>query len=93
MNQTTGTIRILDPDLADAAAPGTHAPSLALITQYLRMELDCNVLLLGIQPESTALHARISPGVQNAIAAMQQFIQSALSGAGSGMTCESRRAE
>ncbi len=81
MNRTTGTIRILDPDSADAAAPGTHAPSLALLTQYLRAEFDCDVLLLGIQPATTALHAEISPCVQEAITAVQQFIQSMFSGA------------
>lgn len=78
MNLAAGAIRILDPDSADAAAPGTHAPSLALLTQYLQAEFGCSVLLLGIQPATTDLHAEISPGVQKTIKAVREFVQAML---------------
>lgn len=58
-----GTIRLLDPLLAEGCSSSTHSLSLSMLTRYLREELGCEMLLLGIQPESLffgqALTARL----------------------------------
>lgn len=52
LDEAPGTIRLLDPLLAEGCSASTHSLSLSMMTSYLRAELDCEMVLLGIQPES-----------------------------------------
>ena len=79
MNQTSGTIAWVDwHDIRELAA-STHTLSLRLLADYLRGELDCRVLMLGIQPEQTAFDTPLTVSVQASVSAIVQVFQAAFS--------------
>lgn len=45
----------------------THKPSLGLLMHYLAAETGAKVALIGVQPKNRALHAPISPEVEESI--------------------------
>ncbi len=69
-----GEARVLDPDAAAGASLGTHGLPLGVLAGYLRQELGCRVILIGIQPASVGLgevlSARAAAGVEAVAAAI-----------------------
>lgn len=53
MGLTPGEIHVLDPDEITGMSFSTHMLPLPLMLNYLAMELDCEVVCIGIQPAST----------------------------------------
>jgi hydrogenase 3 maturation protease len=62
-----GTVYWLDPQQTTGLSASTHTMPLHLLATYLQMQLGCTVVLIGIQPEQTALGAGLSPTVSTAI--------------------------
>ena len=69
-----GTIAIFHAQQIRASAVSTHALSLRLLANVLRDEIDVDVLLLGIQPESTELDKPVSAAVQEAIQTLTKML-------------------
>jgi hydrogenase 3 maturation protease len=71
LDAAPGTIRLLDPICAEGSSASTHSLSLSMLTRYLREALACEILLLGIQPESMffgqALTARLDQCVDDIV--------------------------
>jgi hydrogenase 3 maturation protease len=69
MGLPPGTLRRLDPDAIHGRDFGTHAPSIGQLAGYLS---DCagRIVILGIQPATTATSARLSPPVRAALRAL-----------------------
>ena len=63
MGLPPGTLRRLDPADVHGRDFGTHAPSIGQLAEYLS---DCagRVVILGIQPATTAAGTRLSPAVR-----------------------------
>jgi hydrogenase 3 maturation protease len=66
LDASPGTIRWLTPQEIAALPATTHALPLNLLTKYLQDALDCQVALIGIQPQQTELQAPLTPSVQRA---------------------------
>lgn len=67
MNLQPGEIQVLDFDSLDGLSASTHTTPLTLIAHYVMAELDCEVLVIGIQPESTGFATPLTPKVQQAV--------------------------
>lgn len=78
-----GAIAIFHARQIRDVAVSTHAVSLRLLVNVLRDEIDVDVLLLGIQPESTQLDKPVSAPVQEAIETLTEMLREAFPAAGS----------
>jgi hydrogenase 3 maturation protease len=69
MGLPPGSLRHLDPDAIQSGDFGTHAGSIGQLANFLS---DCagSIAILGIQPASTTLGARLSPPVRAALQAL-----------------------
>ena len=67
MSEPPGTIQFIPEESIDGMSASTHSLPLSMLTRYLRLELDCEVTLLGIQPGSNEVGERVSPDVLQAV--------------------------
>lgn len=69
MDAPPGTVRVLGPgDIKRLPALSTHTIPLPLLVDYLQREVvDCQVLLIGIQPKTIAFAEGVSKEVSEAI--------------------------
>ena len=68
MGQVPGTVAILDADQAGGFGASTHLQPLATLASYLRAELNCDIVLIGIQPSHLEFGVPVSTPVQQACA-------------------------
>jgi hydrogenase 3 maturation protease len=66
MQAPAGTTRLIDPATAGGAAFATHGMPLWILARYLRAEIGCAVILIGIQPHSIEFGERLTPQVEAA---------------------------
>ena len=76
MNEPPGTVRLLGLGAAEPYSATTHTLSPHLMIDYLRASLDCDMLLLGIQPKQDAFGSGLSPDVQHSIDEVVQVLDS-----------------
>jgi len=67
LNETPGTIRLLDAMQATGLGASTHTLPLSLTARYLTHALGCEIAILGIQPADNAFGASLSPRVRRAV--------------------------
>jgi len=67
MGDPPGTIRWLAWQEAVGLEASTHSLPPSMVARYLAAELSCEVALIGIQVQDTALGAPVSPPVRRAI--------------------------
>jgi hydrogenase 3 maturation protease len=70
MSADPGTIRILDPNDVGGASFATHGLPLSVLVNYLRTEIGCAVILIGIQPSSIAFGETLSAPMEEAASAL-----------------------
>jgi hydrogenase 3 maturation protease len=78
MNQLPGSIEIVDWRNSREAAASTHTLSLRLFADYLCSELNCAVLLLGVQPLSAEFDKPLTQPIQISVKVVANYLQSAL---------------
>lgn len=59
-NTDPGTINIIQPDQVEGVSFSTHMLPLSIMVNYLKETLDCEVLILGIQPRTVEYGAKPS---------------------------------
>lgn len=64
MGMVTGTAAWIELDELEGASAFTHAPSAAMLADYLRGELHCHLGLIGIQPGSLEFDRPVSQAVR-----------------------------
>ena len=75
MNSHIGKIELYTPDkLKNIGDISTHALSLQMTSDYLTNRRPLTIFLIGIQPETTALGAQMSPPVLTAVAECSRAI-------------------
>ena len=74
MDEPPGTIRLLPPAAASGPGASTHTFSLSVLTAYLTHELDCEIVLVGIQPATLALGAPLSLPVAAAVGTLVEAL-------------------
>lgn len=67
MGLLPGSIRWLDVNEAEAAGFSTHSLPLGGLAAYLQAEVGCEILLLGIQPQSMGFDDPLSRPVERAV--------------------------
>lgn len=65
--ETPGSARLFDSSEIGGMTSSTHTLPLHVIADYLRREIGCRVLFLGVQPETVAFGAETSHAVTQAI--------------------------
>src|SRR5687768_17220698 len=78
MNQPPGSIEIVDWHNSRESAASTHTLSLRLFADYLCCELNCAVVLLGIQPLAAEFAMPLTHPIQVSVEAVANYLQSAL---------------
>ena len=67
LDEAPGTIRWLDWQETSGLSASTHTLPPHVLAEYLVNELDCEVALIGIQPQGNEFDAPLSPPVQQAV--------------------------
>lgn len=67
MGAGPGMIQWIPEEAIDGMSASTHSLPLSMLARYLRLELDCQVALLGIQPGSNEVGETLSPDVSQAV--------------------------
>jgi hydrogenase 3 maturation protease len=63
LDSEPGDIRVLNPDEIGGASFCTHSLPIKVMTDYLLLSFDCQVITIGIQPKTLAVGARPSKQV------------------------------
>jgi hydrogenase 3 maturation protease len=74
MGDLPGTIRFFETKLLDGFSGSTHTLPLSVLAKYLETELDCRVVLLGVQAESLEFGGKVSQPVQQAAQEIIDFL-------------------
>ncbi|HEX5943429.1 MAG TPA: hydrogenase maturation peptidase HycI [Anaerolineales bacterium] len=67
MGETSGTIQFISEETIDGMSASTHSLPLSMLVHYLKLELDCDVRLLGIHVGSNEVGEHMSEGVSQAV--------------------------
>ena len=67
MNELPGTIRWIGMEELDGMSASTHSMPLSMLARYLTLELDCEIKLLGIQPQSNDVGESVSSPVLQSV--------------------------
>lgn len=67
LNLSPGAIQLLSWQQIGGLSATTHTLPLHLLARYLIAELNCEVILIAIQPQDTSLGVPLSPLVQSAV--------------------------
>ena len=67
MGEAPGAIGWIPEESIDGMSACTHSLPLSMLAYYLKLELGCRVIFLGIQPASNELGERVSAKVLQAI--------------------------
>jgi hydrogenase 3 maturation protease len=66
LNEAPGTIRWLPWQETSGISASTHTMPPYMLARFLTAELNCEIALIGIQPDHTFLHSSLSPVVEEA---------------------------
>ncbi len=78
MGAASGEVRWLTFEELEGLSASTHTLPLSMFAQYLRAEVGCEVILLGIQPAQMEFGMDLSPTVQKAMDDVVQELVSTL---------------
>ena len=67
MGSEPGEVRLIPLDEIGGVSFSTHILPLSILMEYLKREIGCEVLLLGIQPISLEFMADMTPAVAKAV--------------------------
>lgn len=67
MGEEAGSISLIPMEQIDGISASTHSLPLSMLARYLNLELNCEVVLLGIQPKSIEPWEILSVEVTQAI--------------------------
>ena len=75
LNEAPGSIRWLDWQETSGLSASTHTLPPHVLAEYLVNELNCEVALIGIQPQGNEFDAPLSPPVQQAVEEIVQTLE------------------
>ena len=67
MREAAGTVRWIAEDDIDGMSASTHSLPLSMLIHYLKLDLNCDVRLLGIQVRSNEVGETASMDVLRAV--------------------------
>ena len=75
LGQKPGTVKIFDPQQITGDSFSTHRLPLKMLAEYLRVSLNCDIMVIGIQPKSVKFSDSVCPEVQEAVNKLSQIIK------------------
>jgi hydrogenase 3 maturation protease len=78
LGERPGTVRWISEGCIDGMSASTHSLPLSMLERYLTLELNCKVIILGIQPRSNEVGETVSAEVQQAVKEIVQELDEAL---------------
>jgi len=69
-----GEIRVIDSDEIEGMTFSTHMLPLSIMFKYLLMEIDCEIICIGIQPQNTDQGFGLCEEVQHAADYLSEII-------------------
>lgn len=78
MGEAPGTVRWIAMDEIDGMSASTHRMPISMLTQYLTLELNCDIVLLGIQPASVEMGEGLSDPVCRSVGSMVEDLSDLL---------------
>lgn len=79
MGKAAGSLRLIEPQVEKANVSfSTHSLSIELLVNYLSHFLDCQILIMGIQPTSVEFGAPLSAAVGKAVTGAARLISGSL---------------
>jgi hydrogenase 3 maturation protease len=78
MGEKPGTVQWISEECIDGMSASTHSLPLSMLARYLKLYLNCKVILLGIQPQSNEIGEIVSAEVQHAVKEVVQELDEAL---------------
>jgi hydrogenase 3 maturation protease len=67
MDKAPGSVAWISEEDIDGMSASTHSLPLSMLARYLKLEIGCEVNLLGIQPVSNEVGETVSPQVLQAV--------------------------
>ena len=83
MGKQPGAIEWISEDDIDGMSASTHSLPLSMLTKYLTLELNCKVMLLGIQIVSNEVGETVHPRVLQAVEEVVNGLDEAITSPGS----------
>lgn len=68
MGKAPGTVEWIPEESIDGMSASTHSLPLSMLAHYLKLDLNCTVVILGIQINSNDMGEQVSPEVLRAVA-------------------------
>lgn len=66
LKEPTGTIKLLTPAEIGGYSFSTHALPLKIMIDFIRQDVDCEVLIIAVQPKTLSFGSAVSPEVEAA---------------------------
>lgn len=70
-----GDAAIIAPDDLGKATFSTHNAGLRLFLKFLQSEIPSEIVIIGVQPSSTAYGAPMSPAVEGSVGILQRLLE------------------
>lgn len=80
MGITPGEAVILDPEKVGGISFSTHRMPVSIMMRYLRIFIDCEILIVGIQPKSLKFGAKLSKEVRSAVDGISSVFKDVIGG-------------
>jgi hydrogenase 3 maturation protease len=75
LGAAAGDVAVVAPDDLGSATFSTHNSGLALFVRFLRSEIPADIVIIGVQPSSTAYGQAMTPEVGATIAVLQELFE------------------
>lgn len=78
MNLPVGEIRVLDTDDINGLSFSTHMLPMPVMLQFLKLESNCEIICIGIQPENTEFGFEMCEKVKSAVESLARLFKEAI---------------
>lgn len=80
MGINPGEAVILDPEKVGGISFSTHRMPISIMMRYLRIFIDCEILIVGIQPKSLKFGAKLSKEARSAVDGISSVLKDVIGG-------------
>lgn len=70
-----GSIEVINSESISGVSFSTHLMPLGILIDYLRQAINCNVVIVGIQPKTLEFDALLSPEVESSVRKLVVIIE------------------
>ena len=77
-----GTIRLIDPDKIENYSFCTHRLPVKMMTDYLIKSVNCEIIIIGIQPKTLDFGLPCSPEIEESVKRVSSAIKKVINGDG-----------